>query len=343
MSETNPSIPPPELSWPVEAVSVRRPARRYWLNLLLLATTFVTTLTVGARLQYNFSHNLPILSESDDTLPLFPVSWILHHPARLMLGLPFSVALMGILLAHEMGHYLYCRHYGVQATLPFFIPAPTLIGTLGAFIRIRSRIRSRDALFDIGIGGPLAGFIVAVPVMFVGLLLSRAAPVPLNQDIELGFPLIFQLGRYFAGACTGHGLPGFGHVLLHPIAIAAWVGMFATSLNLLPGGQLDGGHIVFALSPSAHRWVSRLAIAILVPLGVFWWFGWFVWAVLLWVSGLRHPAVPAWPGLSARRRAISLLAMLLLVLTLVPAPFGQASGRDAANDIKELIHMHLHR
>lgn len=343
MSETNPSIPSPELAWPVEAVYARRPAQRYWLHLLLLVTTFVTTLTVGARLQYNFSRNLPILSESDDALPMFPVTWVIHHPSRLLPGLPFSLTLMGILLAHEMGHYLYCRRYGVQATLPFFIPAPTLIGTLGAFIRIRSRIRSRDALFDIGIAGPLAGFVVAVPVMFVGLLLSHATPVPLNQDIELGFPLIFQLGRYFAGACTGYWLPGFERVLLHPIAIAAWVGMFATSLNLLPGGQLDGGHIVFALNPGAHRRVSRLAIAVLVPLGIFCWFGWFVWALLLWVSGLRHPAVPMWPELSKRRRTTALLALLLLVLTLVPAPFGHASGRDVADDFKALIHLRLHR
>ena len=347
MSETNPSIPSPEFSWQVEAVSVRRPAPRYWLNLLLLVMTFATTLTVGARLQYNFSQNLPILSESNDTLPMFPVTWVIQRPSRLLLGLPFSLALMGILLAHEMGHYLYCRRYGVQATLPFFIPAPTLIGTMGAFIRIRSRIRSRDALFDIGIGGPLAGFTVAVPVMVVGLLLSRATPVPLNEDIDLGFPLIFQLGRYLVGACTGHWLPGFGLVLLHPIAIAAWVGMFATALNLLPGGQLDGGHIVFALGPDAHKRVSRLAVLVLVPLGVFCWTGWFIWALLLWVTGLRHPAVPIWPGLSRRRRAVSLLALLLLVLTLVPAPFGDTSGREVgrrlADDFKAFIHMRLHR
>jgi membrane-associated protease RseP (regulator of RpoE activity) len=227
--------------------------------------------------------------------------------------------------------------------LPFFIPAPTLIGTLGAFIRIRSRIRSRDALFDIGIAGPFAGFVVALPVMFVGLLLSHAAPAALNQDIELGFPLIFQLGRYLAGACSGHWLPGFGQVLLHPVAIAAWVGMFATALNLLPGGQLDGGHIVFALNPGAHRHISRMAIVVLIPLGIYFWFGWFVWAVLLWVSGLRHPSVPVWPDLSKRRRTTSLLALLLLLLTLAPAPFGHASGRDVADDFKALIHMRLHR
>jgi membrane-associated protease RseP (regulator of RpoE activity) len=119
--------------------------------------------------------------------------------------------------------------------------------------------------------------------------------------------------------------------------------MFATSLNLLPGGQLDGGHIVFALNPGAHKRVSRLAIAVLVPLGIVCWFGWFVWALLLWLSGLRHPAVPMWPELSKQRRAMSLLALLLLVLTLVPAPFGNASGRDVATDFKALIHLRLHR
>ena len=127
------------------------------------------------------------------------------------------------------------------------------------------------------------------------------------------------------------------------LSIAAWVGMFATALNLLPGGQLDGGHIVFALNPGAHRRISRMAIIVLIPLGIYFWFGWFVWAVLLWVSGLRHPSVPTWPDLSKRRRATSLLALLLLLLTLAPAPFEHASGRDVADDFKALIHMRLHR
>jgi Zn-dependent protease len=344
MSETDPLLPLPESAaaraekaWPVEVVHVRRPGQRYWLHALLLLTTFATTLTVGARLQYNFAHNLPILSDTNDTLPMFPVSWIYHQPSRLLLGLPFSLTLMGILLAHEMGHYLYCKRYGVYATLPFFIPAPTLIGTLGAFIRIKSRIRSRDALFDIGIAGPIAGFVVAVPVMLAGLLLSHASAIPPDQEIHFGFPLIFELGRHLA-AWTGHRLPPLAHVSLHPVAIAAWVGMFATSLNLLPGGQLDGGHIVFAYEPRAHKWVSRLAIAALIPLAIFGWVGWFVWAMLLWLSGLRHPSVPPWPGLTGGRRVAALLALVLLALTLVPAPFENASAIEVVREVREMMH-----
>ena len=189
-----------------------------------MLATFLTTLTVGARLQFNFAQNLPILSESGDALPLFPVSWIVRQPSRLLLGLPFSLALMGILLAHEMGHYLYCRRYGVHATLPFFIPAPTLVGTLGAFIRIRSRIRSRDALFDIGIAGPIAGFVAGAAADVRGADAFAAAPPPPDQDMQFGFPLVFHLGRYLSGACTGKLAAPLEQLSLHPIAIAAWVG-----------------------------------------------------------------------------------------------------------------------
>jgi hypothetical protein len=337
MSETNPSNPPPAVAWPVEVVYVPRPKRRYALHLLLLLATFLTTLTVGARLQFNFSHNIPILSESGDALPLFPVSWIVHQPSRLLLGIPFSLALMGILLAHEMGHYLCCRRYGVYATPPFFIPAPTLVGTLGAFIRIRSRIGSRKALFDIGIAGPIAGFVLAFPLMFVGLMLSRMGTAATDQDVRFGFPLVFYIGRYLASAYAGTALPALDQLALHPIAIAAWVGMFATSLNLLPGGQLDGGHIVFAYSPTAHKRVSWLAIAALVPLGIFYWIGWFLWALLLFLSGLRHPSVPLWPGLNSSRRVLSLAAVLLLLLTMVPAPFQGVSGREVVQELREIV------
>src|SRR5262249_38296743 len=149
-----------------------------------------------------------------------------------------------------------CRYYRVHATLPFFVPAPTLIGTLGAVIRIRAPIRSRTALFDIGIAGPIAGFAVAVPAMFIALLLSKALPAgTARPDLELGFPPIFQLAHRILAALapsSSAALP-LGEVLFHPIAVAAWVGMFATALNLLPSGQLDGGHIVYALWPRAHR------------------------------------------------------------------------------------------
>ncbi len=324
---------------PVEVFLVeRRPRRRYWLHAVLLLATVVTTLIVGARLEYNFLHNLPAFSLADDTLPLFPLGWVTAQPSRLLLGIPFAATLMLILLAHEMGHYIYCVRYGVNATLPFFIPAPTLIGTLGAFIRIKSPIRSREALFDIGIAGPIAGFVVALATLFASLALSKPmASTATQSDLVLSYPLVFQWAHWLlihVGISGAGNLP-LASVYLHPIAIAAWVGMFATALNLLPGGQLDGGHIVYALSPRAHRYVSRTTVITLLTLGAIavlkdlnflsdhWksWEGWLIWALLLSITGLRHPQVPPWPGLGRGRKLLALFAVLMLILTFVPEPF----------------------
>ena len=170
------------------------PRERYWLHLLLLSATIFTTLVVGARLQFNFLHNLPLFTAGDEYLAFFPVGWTLAHPSRLLLGIPFSATLLTILLAHEMGHYLFCRYYRVNATLPFFIPAPTLIGTLGAVIRIKGPIRSRAALFDIGIAGPIAGFVFAIAALIVSMALSKPYPAGMGaSDLRLGFPAIFYI------------------------------------------------------------------------------------------------------------------------------------------------------
>src|SRR5215470_10822754 len=165
-------------AYPPVQVWVTRPRRRpYWLHALLLLATIFTTLVVGSHFQYNFLHqNFPLAPENNSWIPFFPIERIWHHPARLWLGVPFSASLMLILMAHEMGHYLYCVRYNVDATLPFFLPFPSIIGTMGAFIRIRSPIRSRTALFDIGIAGPIAGFVVACGVLVLSLGLSRAMP-----------------------------------------------------------------------------------------------------------------------------------------------------------------------
>ena len=233
---------------------------------------------------------------------------------------------MLILLAHEMGHYLCCRYYGVYATLPFFIPAPTLIGTLGAFIRIRSPIRSRTALFDIGIAGPIAGFLVALAVLAFAMPHSKVITIPsASSDIQLGYPLVFRVIWAIIPTTTLHSSRALHSVYFPPTVIAAWVGMFATALNLLPGGQLDGGHIVFALAPRAHRIVSRLTILALIPMAIYFWLGWMVWAVLLRISGMRHPMVADWPGISGARRWLAVFALLMLVLTLTPAPFAHSS------------------
>jgi len=331
MSEPGPPTASSTLEYyrPVPAWAPRAPKPRYWLHVLLLLLTGFTTLVMGARMQYNFQHGESALSVNDDSVPYFPAGWAISHPGRLLGGLPFMATLMLFFLAHEMGHYLYCRRYGVYATLPFFIPMPTPIGTMGAVILIRSRIRSRTALFDIGIAGPIAGFVVAALVLAVSLGWSKPVHHGLGAvEYELGYPLIFQVvHRLLASMGLLHGpaaLP-LNRVLLHPTAIAAWVGMFATALNLLPGGQLDGGHIVFSIAPQAHRFVSRLTILILLPMAYYLWTGWFVWAILLQVSSLRHPQVAEWPRVSGGRTWLAVFALLMLVLTLSPAPFAHAS------------------
>jgi Zn-dependent protease len=331
MSDPIPPVPSAYDLRPIEVFLVPEPPRRrYWLHALLLLATIFTTLVVGARLEFNFLNNLPAFSLDDNTLPLFPLGWVMAEPSRLLLGVPFAGTLMLILLAHEMGHFIYCLRYGVNATLPFFIPAPTLIGTLGAFIRIKSPIRSREALFDIGIAGPIAGFVVALITLVAALSLSKPLQpgVPVS-DIVFGYPLVFHFAQWLLGTMgiSGPGQIPLGAAYLHPTAIAAWVGMFATALNLLPGGQLDGGHMVYALSPRLHKHVSRLTVGILLPMGFFLWAGWLVWALLLTISGVRHPQVPTWPGLRANRKLLALLALAMLILTFVPEPFKGAALR----------------
>jgi membrane-associated protease RseP (regulator of RpoE activity) len=304
----------------------RRPRDRYWLHALLLMATIFTTLVVGARMEYGFLHGLPPLTAGNEFIPFFPVEWALAKPSRLLLGIPFSATLLLILLAHEMGHYLMCRYYGVRATLPFFIPAPTLIGTLGAVIRIKAPIRSRAALFDIGIAGPIAGFVVAVATLAIALGLSKPLPLGTASDLQLGFPPIFVLMhgllRSVVPTYAIAGVP-LAQVYLHPMAVAAWVGMFATALNLLPASQLDGGHIVYALAPRAHRAISWITVIVLAYLGRAY-MGWRFWAALLVVMNVltyRQKQAPDYPGLPAGRWGLALVALILLLLTFTVLPF----------------------
>jgi membrane-associated protease RseP (regulator of RpoE activity) len=345
MSEPTPPLASPAVEYFRPAPErPTRPARpRYWLHILLLLATCFTTLVMGARMQYNFDHGLPALTFSDlpvsgEVIPFFPAVWFRSHPERLIGGLPFMFSLMLFFFAHEMGHYLYCRRYGVYATLPFFIPAPTPIGTMGAVIIIRSRIRSRTALFDIGIAGPIAGFIVALAILAVSLAWSKPVhPGLIGDDYQLGFPLVFHFVHRLlvsARALKGSAALPLNRVLLHPTAIAAWVGMLATSLNLLPGGQLDGGHIVFSIVPRAHKIVSRLTILILLVMSCFLWTGWFIWAVLLQISSFRHPQVADWPIISGKRVWLAALAVVMLALTLMPAPFLHSSLPEVIRDFR---------
>ncbi len=322
MPETR-SPSPTTLAWEQQPSIwvVPRPRQRWGLHLLLLAATFVSTLTVGARIYANFALHQPAFSFNDDNIPLFPIEWLWQSPARLMHGLSFSLTLMFILLAHEMGHYLYARHYHVNATLPFFIPFPSLIGTFGAFIRIKSPIPSRKALFDIGIAGPIAGFIPACVAVFVGLSLSRPLMFVGPLDNEPGFPPIFHL----AARLLRLDVP-VTSLSLHPVAVAGWVGMFATALNLLPGGQLDGGHILFSVFPKLHRWVSLAVVIALIPLAKYCWIGWLLWAVVLWLTS-HHPPLQSRREISPGRKWLALFAVVMLSLSFTRTPITGASGQ----------------
>ena len=329
MSEPNLPFPASTIEYypPLPRPEGRAPRERYWVHALLLLATCFTTLVVGAGMEFNFLQNLAPFSAGNEFLPFFQIKWVLAQPSRILLGIPFSATLLGILLAHEMGHYLACRYYGVRATLPFFIPAPTMIGTLGAVIRIKAPIRTRKALFDIGIAGPIAGFVVAVIALAVAMSLSKSrAGIMGASDVRLGFPAIFYLMhgllRRIAPDHAIAALP-LARVYLHPTAVAAWVGMYATALNLLPSGQLDGGHIVYAVAPRAHRVISWMTVIGLVYLGRSnnaWWF----WAGIIVVMNIltfRQEQAPRYPTLPVSRWLLAVLAVILLALTFTVSPF----------------------
>ena len=298
----------------------RSPGRPpYWLHVLLLLLTLVTTTTIGARLVENFRENLPAFDMERD---LTAIAGMWSHPLELLTGLPFSLTLLAILLAHEFGHYLTCRYYRVDASLPYFIPFPSFIGTLGAFIRIRSPIYSRQVLFDIGIAGPLAGFAFLLPALGIGLAYSKVLPGIANRgDLVMGVPpLVWLLEKViFPGSPAAD-------IYLHPVARAAWVGIFATALNLLPIGQLDGGHILYSFVGDRHKLLSKIFVVALLPLGLFtrYW-PWFLWAVLLYIFCLRHPSIFDSTRLSPGRRWLGYLALAIFVLCFMTTPLLDSS------------------
>ncbi len=297
-----PMIQRPDLITLVRYQAVRvRPKTRWagWpLNLGLLLATLLTTLFVGA------------LMEGADPL---------SQPLTLAQGLPFSASLLLILGFHELGHYVTARAYGVQVSLPYFIPLPLPpMGTMGAIIRMRSPIPNRKVLFDIGIAGPLAGLILAVPVLLVGLALSpvRAVSGPVLQE---GNSLAYL---FFKWLLKGPIPPG-ADVMLHPMALAGWLGLFVTALNLMPLSQLDGGHIVYAALGRDHRKIVWLFLgAMLILFVVSRWEGWLVWIGLSVALGLRHPPpLDDLTPLDPPRRVLAVVALALLVLLLTPLPF----------------------
>jgi membrane-associated protease RseP (regulator of RpoE activity) len=297
------------------ATPAHPPARSLVLAVGLFLLTMVTTLVAGTHFAATFARDQ---AASFDTL-LESFRNLFGHPASLLAGLPFAVTLLGILLVHELGHYFACRYHHIHTSCPFFIPAPTLIGTFGAFILIRSPIRSKRALFDVGASGPLFGFAVALPALAYGVLQAKVIPglgSDSNADLTFGAPLILKLVAAVIQP-NAHA----ADLLLHPVGRAAWVGLFATALNLLPVGQLDGGHILRSVSPRAHGLVSILLPLVLLVLGVYVWHVWLFWAIIL--IGLRFlrtaPIYDPTP-LDPNRRLGAVVALLVFLLCFMPCP-----------------------
>jgi membrane-associated protease RseP (regulator of RpoE activity) len=294
------------------------PRDKTWLNGILFVLTVLSTCFVG------LSWSASYLFFESGANPIAEAGSALSDPRVFPLSALYAAVLMTILVGHELGHYLTCRRYGVVATLPYFIPAPTLIGTLGAFIRIKSPIHFKRHLFDIGANGPLAGFFLALPALVVGLAFSRVATyVPTGDTITFGEPLLFKLlsALFFGRTPEGSAL------VLHPVGFAGWVGLLVTSFNLIPFGQLDGGHIAYAILGPKARLVSKGVVVIFVLMGVFFWVGWFLWAaVILFFEfksklRLRHPPVLDEDSpLDPKRRFLSVLVVVIFILSFIPDP-----------------------
>lgn len=297
------------------------PHGRLWVQLLLLALTLLTTTIAGGCHYYSFTLDLAQSADLNNApaIDFRSASFYLH-------GLWYSLTILAILGCHEMGHYVACLRYGVIATRPFFLPAPLfLTGTLGAFIRIKSRIPNKIALFDIGVAGPLAGFVIAVPALFIGLMLSRVDHLPADSSglVELGEPLLF---KFAAWTIWGHIQPGYS-INMHPMAFAAWFGLLATALNLFPIGQLDGGHISYAVLGRRSTIVTLIMLGVAIFLS-FQSTSWIAWTVLLVVMmfalGPQHPpTLYDDEPLDRGRILIAVLAMVILILCFTPVPIGE--------------------
>lgn len=323
----------PPSAWPVHsgtgppALPGARP--RWGLHLLLFGLTLLTTLAAGALLAGVDPLGTRFLVLGGYAVP-YPTRL---DPGGLVAGIPFAIPFMTILLGHEMGHYLAARRHGVNVTPPFFLPMlPTLsvVGTLGAFIRIRSPIALRSQLLDIGVAGPAVSFLLSLPILAAGLALS--GPVGGSFDSLTPYAIRFlgqgiRIGDSLAVGALAHlfldGAAAGRPILLHPLAFAGWLGLFVTALNLIPLGQLDGGHILHAYSAAVQGRVAGVALLALLPLGFLWW-GWWLWAaVVLMLSRRRiaHPPVLYEEvGLGAGRRWIVLAAAVVFLLTFVPIP-----------------------
>lgn len=282
---------------------------RYALPIGLFCLTILTTLWAGA---YQDHPNL---------FRPFHGAWELltERPGELVNGIPFAGTLLLILVTHELAHYIYSKRHGIPASLPLFIPGlPLLVGTFGAIIRVRGQIVERKALFDIGISGPLAGFAVALVALVVGLHwsqiemgISSASPFSVGQSVLIDWCVSLVLGDVPRGASVN----------LHPIAEAAWFGLFVTCLNLIPIGQLDGGHVAYALWGGRQRTIAFCVIPMLLLLGYIGWHGWWLWVVLSTLLGVGHPPIPdPTSPLGSTRTWLGRATVLLFFLIFTPFP-----------------------
>jgi membrane-associated protease RseP (regulator of RpoE activity) len=326
LPDSSAAIPPGSIDWYAGPLAQSRyvpvprhpPLKTLVLACLLFLITLCTCLVAGTQFAAAYAQNQAVSWE--EFIRAFTL--VYRNPLALASGLPFALTLLLILLAHELGHFFACRHHHIHSSYPFFIPFPTLIGTLGAFILIRSPIRTTRALFDVGASGPLVGFVVAIPALVFGVLHAKFVPglsVPEDHKLILGMPLIFH---FLAGLIRPDVAPS--DLLLHPVGRAAWVGLFATSLNLLPAAQLDGGHILRSLSSRAHRYFSVLLPLFLLFLGYRYWPGWYVWGVLLFcIRFFRFLPIYDPLALDTNRRSGAVLALLIFLLCFMPSPFVQ--------------------
>lgn len=286
--------------------------KRFGIHLFLFLLTFITTLWAGA-----LQNNVDILTE----------------PGKIWVGLPFAIPLLIILLAHEMGHYILSLRHNIRSTLPYFIPFPNIIGTMGAVIKMKSAIPDRKALMDVGMAGPLAGAILAIPTIIIGLKLSSIVTVTSTEmagGINLGESLMFKMLTWMV---HGH-LPAKAQVMIHPMAFAGWVGLLVTFMNLFPASQLDGGHISYALFGRKHRTIGKITCLVFAIMGIFYW-PWYIWMIFVFFIGLGHPPpMNETEPLDRKRRILGFVCFALFILTCTPRPF---YGLDIPVDLPSLI------
>jgi membrane-associated protease RseP (regulator of RpoE activity) len=302
-----------------DAVAVQEPLpfydlRKIWLNVLLFVVTAGSAFFVG----FSWSINYVFADEISRSADFAPTLIAFLDFRVIILSMIYAVTLIGILLGHELGHFLTCRYYKIDATLPYFIPFPNLIGTLGAFIKIKSRITRKKQLFDIGVAGPLTSFFLSVPLLVIGLSLSKAVPsVPRDSSIIFGEPLLLKI----VGGAIFKGISSDFDIILHPIGFAAWVGILVTALNLFPIGQLDGGHIFYAFVGRRSKNFSRYILMAFIIMGIFFWVGWLVWAALIAKLGLKHPQIVDEDiPLPRTRRIIGYGLVIIFILSFIPDP-----------------------